>query len=1058
MEPETETTEEKWRVTPAFSVKWLERTRYMEQYFSFPSTGQIPGQPKPVQRSRPRWSFDGTFPAGRVAMHDFTDGNVTVMPYQAGLGSLELGEPSYGCVPGNNDFALGVSRRASGTNRRVDIVTRGEVEVELGAAINVGATYYYRKKGGGAITANPVDNPAYEKVAIVPLFEGDSIPAGTELFAGAMGHEITPDPRGMCPYPLTGPHTNFKLSVPAEDPRDVDDARIIPGRSSFDENPWWDFTDQTFRAVGITSTPPEPGQAIAVVDGPGLLGDSIANHGSRIFRKPLEAERAAGIGIARETVRGSGTWPYTGALDLPMEVYATDALTEPGMTWDYHFPSTRTPEGSGYATGPALAYFAWTAAVEINTVFNPTESDEYEIPKGVPGMPQFYTLEPELDVNEFFVGREFWALNARSCVKTGNLSGLIRFVVRSNEDGVVKIGIAPGYIGEPFAYESGRYFISFVGNYEPMNVMVKVDENNEVVSVYPTDTGLGVFDGDIMWIVQPPGLTETGGYGLLVRLGNPSSPIVYRPVSGGASYNMNKTSPLPHLEDNNLCTLVDPDTGVAVPDRFIRLMATTAEGAVTCLSWNLDFENALSGSGPLAFSDYTLYGVYINKVYELHHNTPIDGIESRKVSDTALFRVPGKVVVLLPGAGHVLGEVLGGGIIKVTEVGENGEMIAAEILPDAPPILNRSSFATAKGARVFFKAAMLDTTHTFKQSVEGETRYPGYAQATYMRFTVRVLEGGSGYVAGQIYDCVRPDAKFTSLDANIIVDATDDGRVLSATVAFPGTELFEIGTKFEIGSGGCVVELWYPEDPGRDYMVKGGVGYPATPTGGTTYPLVNLTSNSFLARMNATSGQAILRLMNSVYRYSHLARLEEQDLLRIIIGPRSARNESAVAEVSGIVYTDGIINFNASSLGSGYPDIDDAYCETRLIGPREGQVTIVVDGNGSIRTTSTVLSPTKYKYGDRFSVGSGNGVVMITPRRDVPPTHELEYNGREPTVQQWETYRQVMESATNLVGLKIKAELFPSAPRYTNLSYYNDGDGGTDYNLGSGYGNNCAVM
>lgn len=117
----------------------------------------------------------------------------------------------------------------------------GLTSLKIGAAYNIGMQAYYEpdvEEGD-----SPINNPKYVSVSVVPLFQGEKICTGTDVYATAMGNVITWDKQGFSPYP-TPSYSNVCGNWPAPTSRDA--------RSN---NPWWDWSDSTFGATGWASTP-----------------------------------------------------------------------------------------------------------------------------------------------------------------------------------------------------------------------------------------------------------------------------------------------------------------------------------------------------------------------------------------------------------------------------------------------------------------------------------------------------------------------------------------------------------------------------------------------------------------------------------------------------------------------------------------------------------------------------------------------------------------------------------------------------------------------------------
>lgn len=245
----------------------------------------------------------------------------------------------------------------------VPVLTTGKTTLKIGAACNIGMQAYYEPdvvQGD-----NPINNPNYVSVSCVPLFQGEKVKVGSEIFASAMGQVITWDRRGVSPYP-PGSFINVtgnKFEGPGFQP----DLVFGAFRETREENPWYDYSDSTFGTIGWTSTPgfllsniPDKGSSIVqtkvniplpfmvqsnqgsvIVQGSTitnpldeggsgrmeLLGPAEYNKSTpstnchtlnfeKIKKYPQQPGRSQPIGHTMQEIEGTGRWSYTGELDL----------------------------------------------------------------------------------------------------------------------------------------------------------------------------------------------------------------------------------------------------------------------------------------------------------------------------------------------------------------------------------------------------------------------------------------------------------------------------------------------------------------------------------------------------------------------------------------------------------------------------------------------------------------------------------------------------------------------------------------------------------------------
>ncbi len=242
----------------------------------------------------------------------------------------------------------------------IPVMTTGKATLKIGAACNIGMQAYYEpdvKEGD-----NPVNNPNYVSVSCVPLFQGEKVKVGSELFASAMGQVITWDRRGVSPY-TPGSFCNTS-GLAFSGPNSFGVGFLLGfARDAREENPWYDWTDSTFGTIGWTSTPafllslvPDQGTAIietkvgkklsfmvqsnqgsVIVQGSTvknpldeggsgrmtLLGPAEYNKSTpeeschnlnfeKIKQYPQQPGRSQPIGHTMQEIEGKGRWQYSG--------------------------------------------------------------------------------------------------------------------------------------------------------------------------------------------------------------------------------------------------------------------------------------------------------------------------------------------------------------------------------------------------------------------------------------------------------------------------------------------------------------------------------------------------------------------------------------------------------------------------------------------------------------------------------------------------------------------------------------------------------------------------
>lgn len=259
------------------------------------------------------------------------------------------------------------------------VLQTGTSSLKIGAAYNIGMQAYYEPDVEDG--DDPINNPKYVSVSCVPLFQGEKVKIGSEVYANAMGHVLTYDQKGFDPYPL-GSYINVCGMWGSVEYRD---SRMT--------NPWYDWWDPTFGATGWTSTPAFllsgiPDEGVAIIEtknGQDLPFMSQSNQGSVIVhavttinpqdpengsgrmrllgppdyysvennikfssatKQPAFGGRALTVGNTLQEIEGTGRWAYSGALDLPQSVFVNGWGT-PYLSSDLYSTSPITGTGQG---------------------------------------------------------------------------------------------------------------------------------------------------------------------------------------------------------------------------------------------------------------------------------------------------------------------------------------------------------------------------------------------------------------------------------------------------------------------------------------------------------------------------------------------------------------------------------------------------------------------------------------------------------------------------------------------------------------------------------------
>ena len=296
----------------------------------------------------------------------------------------------------------------------VPVLSQGTVTTTIGAASNIGAQVYFEpdvEEGD-----NPIDNPNYVSVSVVPLFQGEKVKIGSEVYANCLGHVITPEPIGVSPYPPAS-YDDASGGIQGSVSSTFEDVFAGVQRDGRRENPWYDWFDPTYGATGWTGTPqyllsgiPDEGtaiietrngssldylnqsnqgtsiiQAISTTSGASVGGsgrmDLIAPTGrrkvginqkldNRLTKFPGTVENALCIGNSLEEITGTGMWAYTGTiLDFDQTPDITGARYTTGLY------DTRVANGDG--TGATIDITAVNSDGSITTATLNSNGSEY---------------------------------------------------------------------------------------------------------------------------------------------------------------------------------------------------------------------------------------------------------------------------------------------------------------------------------------------------------------------------------------------------------------------------------------------------------------------------------------------------------------------------------------------------------------------------------------------------------------------------------------------------------------------------------------------------------
>lgn len=412
-------------------------------------------------------------------------------------------------------------------NEETPVIMSGVTTLNIGAAYNIGMQAYYEPDVADG--DNPINNPDYISIPIVPLFQGEKVKVGSDLYANAMGHVITHDRKGFDPYPL-GSFINVCGLW----------GGVFECRDSRMSNPWYDWYDPTFGATGWTGTPAFllsgiPDKGVAIIDTRNSVDLPFmvqSNQGSSIVhavtivnpldengsgrmkllgppeysgetnlkfqsatKQPAFGGRALTIGNTLQEIEGTGRWTYTGAIDLPQTTFVNGwGLSTSSATY-----ATRCINGVGNGMtinanatddgGPATTY-------SINTLGTGYVSgDIVQLVTLFPYQDNYYKnyicstcfMYNGTDLDPYLAGTNY---KSDSGLLSFNLTknNMVLYVIGSSEpltsNGIILISdVIIAYNPIPSKYPPGTKILIDTSSYSDWSEAVVVSETNNGTSV-----------------------------------------------------------------------------------------------------------------------------------------------------------------------------------------------------------------------------------------------------------------------------------------------------------------------------------------------------------------------------------------------------------------------------------------------------------------------------------------------------------------------------------------------------------------------------------------------
>lgn len=1048
--------------------------------------------PKRIHHQSIRYPHDGNVSTGDILQLTFP--NMKVIPYQAGRGvpvgkslfvtdtDIEYEEGlSMGTVQGNNDICIGVALNDATSGNKVQVLENGSVTVRIGASSNVATQY----KSNGT--------------PVIPLFEGESLRLGSQVYATCMGVEIVPQPEENSPYPLVSyVDANGVLHYNADD-------RILePLGSQMDArrlNPYYDYFDSTFGNCGYTSTPFSNGTVIVRCDTISnntsgrfnLLGLAeytrdyqITNKGinwdrwSKITKIPHKPNRSLSIGYSKESISGTGNWPYTGSFstDQPLPVSY-------GLGVNYIVDDLLSTETNGDGEG----YFAKVTSVSstggILTFISLTVGNGYVagdrlylVNKEIDWGANTLTVHANSAIGEWDAPGSFYSSNYTTSIYCDTYNASLNNLcveVTISED-LYKYHLKPTLI-EPASisvsritdysrYKPGTRIGLINNNVHPDNwIVLEIETNNGVdtitFSIYRQgalsayETGTKVYSTEILDYPSPKvrftatdGEVDEGSVRLLTiphSIHRDGDAILIKQKTSDMNRVFSLTRPTPTIcrpiigakmmYDRALIEEVQYYSGGTGNTRTMDINEVNSNGQPSCLFWDHNRSDTLATS--------------IDEVYEQDaqlniHDHPGGFTEPNFLADTYVKRYLGynsepRLSFTNRGTGYTIGSesIVGsgsGGEIYITKVSDIGSILEYRMKTiddsysynETVTIGVGSATAVLRHPRTRELETVWTTSNTFSEpAISSQTHF-----CPQLLWDVEIINGGSGYSVGN-YDGISDDPVSPTRIHNVSfkVLTVNSGAVTEIEINRTGDPFLNVFTNYcftlDGGSSDAIVRLIRPLPAKVPQLV------PLRPSDGVAREGENLSTQLFIYVLGTPGGTIDPYVYDGtvkMYRDNPIDRYENGDSICILEGS----NRSQVEQINNIDYGQGILEFTQTSAGTGYTlgDGDRAY----MAGNHEVRGTYdVIDGKISINTLDS-----HSRFGDIILLD--NCCFILTDEMDVPPQYQEEYNNREATQEEWDTYDAVLDSSINLLDQSLTINFQREHPDFYDNSYYFYGD------------------
>ena len=978
-------------------------------------------------------------------------------------------------------FSDETSTEFYGIDEPVPVMSRGLTTLLIGAASNIGSTAYYTP------TVEEGDDPRiltdiYTAVPYIPLFSGEVINVGSEIYVSCMGHQIEPYPTGKSPYPTpaysdASNHVDFtEVTIPGFD--------FYEGiqRRGLDSDPWYDWYDATYGLTGWTSTPHftniGTNQGTIIVNGKTITQDNrkplfseaeyftttFGNAETKLSKFPAISERSLSIGRTVQQISGTGSWNYTGTIG------------------DFDFTNSNTHQGIGYINGTTYSITGGSGTGQTVQVIS------------IDSVGGILTLEGFDASSRGYLDGDIVTINHN--LELPKASYTLTLNVSGNEDGYTYITPTlptfEDYI-EGWSYRNSLNIqVTVETSVYQRDITATAVTSVETFSVqtlefdnYPLGTLLYLYkDGiniDDMAIVEVTTnnfldtITVT-----LVKNGSKNAYIdgeVCRTLIKNSNYRFYINSGIIKLQElpNNYPLTdtvnigdyvfdVDFNTGLTLNPKLIKGGYGyqfnddyyADQGIFNNNAIGPQSQNVLIGAvtNQLALSKVIMpYGYQVNNLWgttqTITQTPPINiddqpgagaipatGWESNLTFSNATFFQDIDLEIINTGSGNTpsanVSVIPGTMLIDILAVDDNGGVLKIRNATYTTDYSNGDIISFGNGAQARVSAPISEET------IREVVSYAPYLTANNglvkkMIFTLTIENGGSGYVDGitTVTSMNRPGVDMT------ISLVTDGGVIIYASIVDWGNLGYSLGDSIVPDGGNidAVIRLKRPKKSFSYQFTNQGSGY-VSATGVSTY---NFTQNNLYVICEVTGGQCLVQNYSVFDKKPpgwDVTRYSPNDVLALIQGVNESATFTAVSVTNETTF------FVQGNNGVGYTSTD-AYAFFPTVNTSKTPTTVdIVAENGNIVEVTINTLGDDVRLGDKLLIeaGDNNAVIELIVDRDIPPQWQNEINGRNPTHDEWNDYASNLQTAVNLINYPCLVDVQQNYPNYYNNSYYFYGD------------------